>query len=105
MAVEQGLEILLITENKTVILEMGRDGKFSAKSKRPRRRPYRTQYTACQWRGGGLGLIAGRRAARRKKPRYGPAGSRIRAQVSASLARAGKRRSHAAVASISGAVG
>ena len=25
-------EILLITENKTVLLEMGRDGKFSAKS-------------------------------------------------------------------------
>ena len=32
MAVEQRPEILLITENKTVILEMGRDGKFSAKS-------------------------------------------------------------------------
>jgi hypothetical protein len=29
---EQRPEILLISENKTVLLEMGRDGKFSAKS-------------------------------------------------------------------------
>ena len=32
MAVAQRPEILLITENKTVLLELGHDGKFSAKS-------------------------------------------------------------------------